>query len=116
MSGTLNGEMLKSDDHQGGTYLKRSNHLITITHYTDLLSVLFGVGQHGGDVEHDLVLFERRVDRVGSGLVLPHVQAAPETESSYQKYAPLADTDIKCRGYKRMDPRVGVCQFLVSCG
>ena len=44
---------------------------------TYLLSVFLGVGEHGGDVEHDLVLLERRVDRVGPGLVLVHVQAAP---------------------------------------
>ena len=45
--------------------------------HTYLLSVFLGVGEHGGDVEHDLVLLERRVDRVGAGLVLVHVQAAP---------------------------------------
>ena len=44
-----------------------------------LLAVVLGVWQHGGDVEHDLVLLERRVDRVRARLVLVHVQPAPET-------------------------------------
>ena len=43
---------------------------------TYLLPVLAGVGQHGGDVEHDLVLLERRVDRVGARLVFLYVEAA----------------------------------------
>lgn len=32
-----------------------------------LLPVVGGVGQHGGDVEHDLVVLVGRVERVGAG-------------------------------------------------
>lgn len=34
---------------------------------TDLLPVVGGVREQGGDVEHDLVVLVRRVQRVGPG-------------------------------------------------
>ncbi len=43
---------------------------------TDLLRVLLRVGEQGRHVEHDLVLLEDGVYRVGPGHVVPDVQAS----------------------------------------
>lgn len=42
------------------------NHVPPAPAPTDLLSVVGGVREQGGDVEHDLIVLVRRVEGVGS--------------------------------------------------